>query len=118
MKFTFFTDKDAFFKKLSNLRFPLITMEYPIELKKGVRGSFFRPTASAEINSLNLLCESQLPALVNWQTSQLESLRSWAIIHHGYGSLYFGKVEDAANIVDQVKRFNALATNDLSVFDG
>ncbi|XP_068693840.1 tetratricopeptide repeat protein 37-like isoform X1 [Montipora foliosa] len=73
--------------------------------EKGILGAriakFVQLIASAEINSLNLLCESQLPALVNWQTSQLESLRSWAIIHHGYGSLYFGKLEDTANIVDQ-----------------
>ncbi|XP_020629636.1 tetratricopeptide repeat protein 37-like isoform X1 [Orbicella faveolata] len=62
---------------------------------------FVELTASQETGALKSLSEHQLPALVQAQTSHLETLQPWAIIHRGYCLLYSGHHQEAAKHVDQ-----------------
>ena len=67
---------------------------------------FLSSTASSETDALKRRCESQLPALVNWRISHLESAQSWSVIHHGYGLLFSKMLKEAAYHVDQVTGSN------------
>ncbi|KAL9987357.1 hypothetical protein ACROYT_G001647 [Oculina patagonica] len=62
---------------------------------------FVELTASQENGALKSLSEHQLPALVAVQSSHLETLLPWAIIHRGYCLLYSGRHQEAAKHVDQ-----------------
>lgn len=64
----------------------------------------FLDTASEEQSALRSQSEHQLPALVESRTRHLESLQSWAIIHHGYCLLYSRLFKKAAAHVDQVSQ--------------
>lgn len=64
----------------------------------------FLGTASEEQSALRSQSERQLPALVESRTRHLESLQSWAIIHHGYCLLYSRLLKEAAAHVDQVSQ--------------
>ena len=70
------------------------------------RVPFLSSTASSETDALKLRCENQLPALVNWRISHLESAQSWSVIHHGYGLLFSKMLKEAADHVDQVTGSN------------
>lgn len=70
------------------------------------RVSFLSSTASSETDALKLRCENQLPALVNWRISHLDSAQSWSVIHHGYGLLFSKMLKEAADHVDQVTGSN------------
>ena len=62
----------------------------------------FSVAALQETGTLKCLSEHQLPALVQVQTSHLETLQPWAIIHRGYCLLYSGLHQEAAKHVDKV----------------
>ena len=62
----------------------------------------FYDTAHREEWALKSLSDHQLPALVKLLTSHLETLQSWAIIHHGYSLLHAGLQQEAAVLVDKV----------------
>ena len=64
----------------------------------------FSVIALQETGTLKSLSEHQLPALVQVQTSHLETLQPWAIIHRGYCLLYSGLHQEAAKHVDQVRQ--------------
>ncbi|KAJ7369919.1 Tetratricopeptide repeat protein 37 [Desmophyllum pertusum] len=66
----------------------------------GARISQFVESAASQ-EKVKALSEHQLPALVEAQTSHLETLQSWAIIHRGYCLLYSGLHQEAAKHVDQ-----------------
>ena len=71
-----------------------------------MRNWTFPVIASEETGALKSLSEHQLPALVQVQTSHLETLKPWAIIHRGYCLLYSGFHQEAAKHVDQVRQKN------------
>ncbi|RMX42608.1 hypothetical protein pdam_00013366 [Pocillopora damicornis] len=62
---------------------------------------FVESTAHGQVGALKSLSDHQLPALVKLRTSHLETLQSWAIIHHGYCLLHAGRQQEAAELVDK-----------------
>ncbi|XP_044163899.1 tetratricopeptide repeat protein 37-like [Acropora millepora] len=62
---------------------------------------FVQMKASTETDALKRRSENQLPALVNWRISHLESAQSWSVIHHGHGLLFSKMLKEAADHVDQ-----------------
>lgn len=70
------------------------------------RVPFLSSTASTETDALKRRSDNQLPALINWRISHLESAQSWSVIHHGHGLLFYKMLKEAADHVDQVTGSN------------